>query len=153
MIYAPECVYSTELKDYNRTLDINTSPEPIQEGKCAKYACSDSIKVGVCASSNYKDHFNINVTLSDVCDEGAKCKIGGEPNDVFYNGSNIEGKCGSLNNMRYPGEKCNINSDAEINCIFSKCLSLSYFPNISKSIIFNYKDENDIQEWINSINY
>ena len=111
MIYAPECVYSTELKDYNRTLDINTSPEPIPEGKCAKYTCSDSIKVGVCALSNYKDHFNINVTLSDVCDEGAKCKIGGEPNDVFYNGSNIEGKCGSLNNMRYPGEKCSLDSE------------------------------------------
>ena len=113
LIDAPECVFKVELPEYNRSLDQNTEPEPIQEGKCAKYTCENEIKGGTCALSNYKNEFEINVTLADVCEDGVKCKLNGEPNDVFYNGTNVEGKCSAsvLLNRRYPGEKCEIDSE------------------------------------------
>ena len=111
MIEAPECVYSIELKEYNRTLDANTKPEPISEGKCAKYTCNSDQTTSKCAISHYNSRFDINITLSDICENDVKCNIDGNPNDVFYNGSNIEGKCSNLGNKRYPGEKCTIDSE------------------------------------------
>ena len=110
LIDSPECVYNVEIPEYNRTLDINTYPEPIPEGKCARYFCNNSIKGGICASSDYISEFEINVTLSDVCDD-IKCNLNGEPNDVFYNKTNVKGTCSSkILNKRYPGEKCDIDS-------------------------------------------
>ena len=114
MIEAPECVYSIELKEYNRSLDKNTKPEPILEGKCAKYTCNNDIANTKCAKSNYKSKSDISVVLSDICEQDIKCNIDGIPNDVFYNGSNIEGKCSNLGNKRYPGEKCTLDSE----CIY-----------------------------------
>ena len=115
LIDAPECVFNVELSDYNRTLDKYKEPEPIGEGKCAKYTCSDEIKGGICASSNYKSEFDITVNLADVCSENIKCRLNGEPNEVFYNRTNIEGSCSSnVLNKRYPGEKCEIDSE----CIY-----------------------------------
>ena len=111
MINIPECVYSIELKDYDRELDKNSYPEPIPEGKCAKYTCKNDTNMNSCASSKYNNKFDINVTLSDICEEDIKCKLDGEPNDIFYNGTNIIGKCGNLGNKRYPGEKCFLDSE------------------------------------------
>ena len=112
LIDAPECVYNVELPDYNRTLDINQYPEPIEEGKCAVYSCKNNINEGVCALSNYKNEFEISVILADVCEENIKCKLNGEPNDVFYNKTNIQGNCSSnVLNKRYPGEKCELDSE------------------------------------------
>ena len=100
MIQAPECVYSIELKEYNRSLDKNTQPEPILEGKCAKYTCNNDIANTKCAKSNYKSKSDISVVLSDICEQDIKCNIDGIPNDVFYNGSNIEGKCSKKENAQ-----------------------------------------------------
>ena len=111
LIDAPDCVYSIELPDYDRSLDINQTPEPIPEGKCAKYTCKNDINGGTCASSDYKSSFNISISLANICEEGVKCNLEGSPNDVFYNGTNKEYKCGSLGNKRYPGEKCSIDSE------------------------------------------
>ena len=112
LINVPECVFNVELPEYNRSIDINQEPEPIGEGKCAKYFCQNEIKGGICAVSNYKNNFEINVTLADVCSEGIKCKLNGEPNNVFYNKTNIEGNCYSnILNKKYPGEKCEIDSE------------------------------------------
>ena len=61
LIEAPECIYSIELPDYDRALDINQIPEPIPEGKCAKYTCKESIKGATCALSEYK-----NSVLKDI---------------------------------------------------------------------------------------
>ena len=111
MIEAPECVYSIELKEYNRSLDRNTKPEPTSEGKCAIYICNSDLSSTKCAQSKYNSKFDISVTLSDICEQDIKCNIDGIPNDVFYNGSNIEGKCSNLGNKRYPGEKCTLDSE------------------------------------------
>ena len=111
LIDAPDCIYSIELPEYNRSLDKNTLPEPIPEGKCAKYNCAQSIKGGTCALSDFKNMLNINITLADVCENNVKCNLDGDPNDIFYNGTNIEAKCSNLNNKRYPGEKCSIDSE------------------------------------------
>ena len=111
LIDAPECVYSIELPDYDRSLDINQIPEPIPEGKCAKYFCKEQINGGTCVSSNYNNSFDINVYLADICEEGIKCNLEGNPNDIFYNGTNKEAKCGNLGIKRYPGEKCSLDSD------------------------------------------
>ena len=115
VINAPECVFSVELPDYDRTLDRNKDPEPIKEGQCAKYFCKGEINGGICALSNYTSEFEINVTLANVCSENIKCQLNGEPNDVFYNKTNVEGNCSSnILNKRYPGEKCEIDSE----CIY-----------------------------------
>ena len=111
LIEAPECAYSVLLPDYDRSLDINQIPEPISEGKCAKYFCKGSINGGTCALSNYKNNFDINVSLADICEEGVKCNLGGNPNDIFYNGTNKECKCGKLEIKRYPGEQCNLDTE------------------------------------------
>ena len=112
LIDAPECVFNIEFPDYDRSLDINQDPDPIQPGKCAKYLCKEVINEGTCAISNYKSDFDIEVTLADVCSDNIKCKLNGEPNEVFYNKTNIEAKCSSsILNKRYPGEKCEIDSE------------------------------------------
>ena len=111
LIEAPECSYNILLPDYDRALDINQTPEPLPEGNCAKYFCEAKINGGTCALSNYHNKFEINVTLADVCKEGVKCNLSGDPNEIFYNGTNEEGKCGSFGNKRYPGEKCNLDSE------------------------------------------
>ena len=115
LIDAQECVFNVELPDYDRNLDKNHNPEPIEEGECAKYFCKEEIKGGTCAISNYKNEFEINVTLADVCSDNIKCQLNGEPNEVFYNKTNIEGNCSSnILNRRYPGEKCQIDTE----CIY-----------------------------------
>ena len=142
LIEAPECVYSIELPDYNRTLDINQIPEPIPEGKCAKYSCKEKIKGGTCALSEYKSPFEINVTLSNVCSEGIKCNLDGNPNDVFYNGTNKEYICGGHSkNKRYPGEKCNIDSE----CVYPLNNPSSQFHKCEEGIC-NGIDEDGICE-------
>ena len=72
-------MFKVELPEYNRSLD----EEPIQEGKYSKYICEDKIKGGICAISNYKNEFEINITLADACENGIKCKLNREPNEVF----------------------------------------------------------------------
>ena len=115
LIDAPECAFSIEMPEYNRSLDENTEPEPIHEGKCAKYSCEQKIDGGICAKSIYKSDFEINVTLADVCSSGVACKLNGEPNDVFYNGTNIIRNCSTnITSARYPGEKCDIDTE----CVF-----------------------------------
>ena len=115
LIDAPECIFNIELPDYNRSLDVNQIPEPIQEGKCAVYSCEKVIGGGICAKSDYKSEYEIDVTLSDICSEHKKCNLNGEPNEIFYNGNNVEGTCFSaILYNKYPGEKC----DFDTECIY-----------------------------------
>ena len=135
LIDAPECVYKVELPDYDRSIDRNIEPTPLPEGKCAKYTCKETINGGICANSFYPDPFNIQINLADVCTEGAKCNLDGEPNAVFYNKSNTQKTC-ILNNLnkRYPGEKCQIDSECIYplnnpstqfhNCVKEKCTGI-----------------------------
>ena len=117
LIGAQECVYKVELPDYDRDLDRDNpdpEPEPIPgEGSCAKYKCEEKNPLQeFCAMSNYKNNFNINISLYDICSSGVECKIGGDPNDIFYNRTNINSKCyEKVENKRYPGEKCSIDSE------------------------------------------
>ena len=117
LINAPECAFKVELPDYDRSLDYDFNPEPVPgEGSCAIYKCEDSdSNKEYCAQSNYKNNYNINVKLYDICSEDVSCKIGGDPNDIFYNRTNINSKCSSeIENKRYPGEKCEIDTE----CIY-----------------------------------
>jgi hypothetical protein len=114
LIGAQECSFKVEMPDYDRDLDKKTDPdiepEPGQ-GKCAIYKCEES-NSEYCAKSNYKNVFNIDISLYDVCSEGVECKIGGDPNEIFYNKTNINSKCFSLvENKRYPGEKCEVDTE------------------------------------------
>ena len=114
LIGAPECAYKVELIDYDRDLDKEYNPDPIPgEGSCAKYQCDNSnSKKEFCAQSNYKNIFNINVTLNDICLDGVSCQIGGDPNIIFYNKTNVNSQCFSQNeNKRYPGEKCEVDTE------------------------------------------
>ena len=114
LIHAPECAFKVELPEYDRELDKDYNPDPIPgEGKCAIYQCDNSNDEGeFCLKSNYKNAFNINVSLFDICSEGVTCKIGGDPNEIFYNRTNINSKCFSLiENKRYPGEKCEVDTE------------------------------------------
>ena len=112
LIRAPICAYKVELPDFDGDIDDDPDIPPIPgEGKCAIYKCENSNE-GFCAKSNYKNAFNINVSLYDICSENVFCKIGGEPNEVFYNGTNVKSKCYSNElTLRYPGEKCNLDSE------------------------------------------
>lgn len=141
LIDAPECVFSVELPDYNRTLDKNQNPEPLY-GKCAKYFCKDKIEGGICAKSNYINDFEINVTLADVCSNNIKCELNGKPNDVFYNKTSVEARCGSNTfNKRYPGEKCQIDSE----CIYPLNNPSSQFHKCEEGVC-NGMDEGGICE-------
>ena len=113
LIKAPECVFKVELPDYDRSLDSNYEPEPLPgEGSCAIYKCEESGSKEFCAQSNFKNGFNINVKLYDICSDDVSCKIGGDPNEVFYNKTNINSKCYStIENKRYPGEKCEVDTE------------------------------------------
>ena len=118
LIGAQECAYKVEMSDYDRELDKDYDPDPLPgEGKCAIYKCEkvDSNKE-YCAKSIYKNIFNINISLYDICSKGVECKIGGEPNEVFYNRTNINSKCfyEKVENKRYPGEKCDVDTE----CIY-----------------------------------
>ena len=112
LIRAPICAYKVELPDFDGDIEDDPDIPPIPgEGKCAIYKCENSNE-GFCAKSNYKNAFNINVSLYDICSENVFCKIGGEPNEVFYNGTNVKSKCYSNElTLRYPGEKCNLDSE------------------------------------------
>lgn len=117
LIGAQECVFKVELPDYDRELDKEYNPDPVSgEGRCAMYKCENSCPTQeFCAMTNFKNVFNINVSLYDICSDGVECKIGGEPNDVFYNRTNINLKCYSkVENKRYPGEQCDVDTE----CIY-----------------------------------
>ena len=121
LIHAPECAFKVELTEYDRELDKDYNPDPIPgEGKCAIYQCDNSNVEGeFCLKSNYRNAFNINVSLFDICSEGVTCKIGGDPNEIFYNRTNINSKCFSLiENKRYPGEKCEVDTECFYPIIF-----------------------------------
>ena len=110
---APICAYKVEMPDYDGDIDDDSDIPPIPgEGKCAIYKCDDSSNDEYCAKSNFKNAFNISVSLYDICSDDVFCKIGGEPNDVFYNGTNVKSKCYSNKLIkRYPGESCNLDSE------------------------------------------
>ena len=114
LIKAPECAFKVELPDYDRELDKDYNPDPLPgEGKCAVYSCKASdYNNEFCATSNFKNVFNISVSLYDICSDDVACKIGGDPNEVFYNQTNVYSKCYSkIENKRYPGEKCEVDSE------------------------------------------
>ena len=116
LIEAQECAFKVEMPDYDRGLDKEYSPDPAPgKGSCAVYKCENSNSQEFCAMSTFQNAFNINVTLYDICSSGVECKIGGDPNEVFYNKTNINSKCYSkVDNMRYPGEKC----DVDLECVY-----------------------------------
>ena len=113
LIGAPICAYKVELPDFDGDIEGDSDIPPIPgEGKCAIYKCENSNPEGLCAKSNYINTFNVSVKLYDICSEKIFCKIGGEPNEVFYNGTDVKSKCYSTQlNLRYPGEKCSIDSE------------------------------------------
>ena len=114
LINAPICAYKVELPDFDGNIQRDDDIQPLPgEGSCAIYSCLKSNSINnYCAKSNYKNVFNISVSLYDICSEDVFCKIGGEPNDVFYNRTNINSKCFSSElNKRYPGERCEIDSE------------------------------------------
>ena len=142
LIYAPECVFNVEFPDYNRSLDVNRIPEPIKDGKCAVYSCKKEIDGGICAKSDYKNEFEINVTLADVCSDHKKCNLRGEADDVFYNGTNIEGNCFyNILYNKYPGEKCDFDSE----CVYPLNNPSSQFHKCEEGHC-NGMNENDICE-------
>ena len=110
---APLCAYKVEMPDYDGDFDDDSDIPPIPgEGKCAIYKCEDSSFGDYCAKSNFKNAFNISVNLYDICSDNVECKIGGDPNEVFYNGTNVNSKCHSIELIkRYPGERCNLDSE------------------------------------------
>ena len=112
LINAPECAYKVELSNYDRELDKDYEPEPSSgEGKCAVYQCGNS-DGEYCSQSIYKNVFNISVILNDICADGVSCKIGGDPNEIFYNRTNVKSKCYSkIENKRYPGEQCEVDTE------------------------------------------
>jgi hypothetical protein len=101
------------MPDYDGDFDDDSDIPPIPgEGKCAIYKCEDSSFGDYCAKSNFKNAFNISINLYDICAENTECKIGGDPNEVFYNGTNVNSKCYSNELIkRYPGERCNLDSE------------------------------------------
>ena len=113
LIHAPICAYKVEMPDFDGDIEGDPDIPPIPgEGKCAVYKCENSNFGGFCAQSIYKNTFNISVSLYDICSENVFCKIGGEPNEVFYNGTDVNSKCYSNElNMRYPGEECSVDSE------------------------------------------
>ena len=114
LMNAPICAYKVELPDFDGTIERDDDIPPLPgEGSCAIYSCPNSESNNdYCAVSNYKSVFNIKVSLYDICSENVFCKIGGEPNEIFYNKTNINSKCFSVElNKRYPGEKCEIDSE------------------------------------------
>ncbi len=113
LIKAPECAYKVELPEYDRSLDKDYDPEPLPgEGKCAVYKCESSPSNNeYCVKSNYRNAFHINVSLFDICSEDFSCQLGGDPNDILYNNTNVNAKCYSTENKRYPGEKCEVDSE------------------------------------------
>ena len=113
LIKAPICAYKVEMPDFDGNIKGDDDIPPIPgEGSCAIYKCESSNAEGFCAKSIYKNVFNISISLYDICSEKIFCKIGGEPNEVFYNGSDVNSKCFSSElNIRYPGEACTIDSE------------------------------------------
>ena len=114
LMNAPVCAYKVELPDFDGSIERDDDIPPLPgEGSCAIYSCkSSNANNNFCAKSNYKSVFNISVDLYDICAEEVFCKIGGEPNEVFYNSTSINKKCFSVElNKRYPGEKCDVDSE------------------------------------------
>ena len=112
LIGAPICAYKVELPDFDGDIKDDDIPPTPGEGKCAIYKCENISNEGFCSKSNYKNAFDISVTLYDICSENIFCKIGGDPNEVFYNGTNVNSKCYSNElTLRYPGEQCTIDSE------------------------------------------
>ena len=113
LIKAPICAYKVEIPDFDGDIKGDDDIPPVPgEGNCAIYKCETSNSGDFCVKSVYKNPFDISVSLYDICSENIFCKIGGEPNEVFYNGTNVNSKCYSNELIkRYPGEKCNIDSE------------------------------------------
>ena len=114
LIGAPECAFKVELPDYDRDLDKDYNPEPQPgEGSCPIFKCENyKIPEEFCAKIDFKNIYNINISLYDICDDQV-CKLG-DLNDIYYN-ENKNSKCYSNElNKRYPGEKCDLDSE----CIY-----------------------------------
>ena len=125
MYSTDKCALSIMLPSYDPSQD---EPEPIPEkAQCAKYDYKDEQKY--CVSSTYYSKSKINVLLSDICEKDQYCNIGGKPNEVFYKNENITGKCEVKTDKkieRYPGEKCESNSDCKQitnDAVFGTCKS------------------------------
>lgn len=98
--------------------DPPTPAPPTLANTCANYSCVN--KAENCAHShteilkNSTNLFSIAVNLSDICNQNEYCNVGGSPNFVFYNGSDVTGTCKKYERpslpVRYPGEVCSDNS-------------------------------------------
>lgn len=126
LVDANDCVIDVVYPEYNKTADgpepeptpspsppSPTPPEPTPENSmCAKYECQS--KQSTCAQSFFKPNAT-RVVLSDICNKTQYCDVGGEPNIVFYNGSNVTGTCEDIkypdSTVRFPGEECSKSSE------------------------------------------
>ncbi len=116
LIGADKCVIDVAFPQY--VPDKPNPPVPTPNttvSTCAKYKCVS--KADKCVHSHFEkslvngsDYNNITVNLSDICKNTEYCYIGGSPNNVFYNGSDIDGTCKTYtrpsSQLRYPGEAC-----------------------------------------------
>ena len=112
LIKAPECAFKVELPDYDRNLDKDYDPEPEPgEGSCPVFKCEKyDIPEVFCAKFDFKNIYNINISLYDICDD-EECKLG-DLNNIYYNRTNLNAKCyTNETNKRYPGEKCDVDSE------------------------------------------
>jgi hypothetical protein len=121
LIGADKCVIDVAFPQY--TPDKPNPPDPTPNTTvttCAKYNCVS--KADKCVHSHFEtlqingtDTYKISVNLSDICKSSEYCYIGGSPNSVFYNGSDIYGACKNYTKpsgaLRYPGEACSSDID------------------------------------------
>ena len=121
VISSDKCVIDVAFPLY--VPDKPNPPDPTPNNTlntCAKYKCIS--RADKCVHSTFQkininntDTYNISVNLSDICKSDEYCYIGGSPNSIFYNGSNIEGSCKQYNKpslpFRYPGEVCKTNDE------------------------------------------
>jgi len=120
LINVDKCVIDVAFPYY--VPDVPPQPTPnITVTTCAKYVCKNSEKS--CAYSHSEKVmptpnetlYNINVTLSDICQKTEFCDIGGSPNVVFYQGVDVNATCKArptpTGSIRFPGEVCDNNNN------------------------------------------
>ena len=115
LVGADQCVIDVAFPEF--TPEKPVPPPSPSKAICAKYTCKS--REANCVASHFtknNETMSLNVIVSDVCKKDEFCDIGGVPNTVFYNETDVNGTCKANANLpvagvRYPGEKCLKNED------------------------------------------
>ncbi len=112
LVDADSCVIDVVYPQFVPSKPGPTPPTP--SNTCAKYECKSN--EDSCAFSHYDTNkTETDVVLSSICNSTSYCNIGGSPNIVFYNKTDVTGKCTkkphNIVGVRYPGEECNFDTD------------------------------------------